>query len=238
MNAVDIALGLVAGIVSCLTPESLLLLPLVVGAAGAANRPGLFALAIGLGLAVVMSSALAGLLGTFLGLEAAWSRRFICALLILQGMLLMSASTIARFARLTGGEPSLRQTRAAMFSGVTFRLFLLSLLVGANWKPSPTPVLGRGLLMAAVGDNPAPSLGILVAFGIGAALPWIAAGRVIRLAARPVVTGLADSLAGKRVLGLTLLVVGVVGMSGQDVIAAKWIDARLPAWTRDLATRF
>jgi cytochrome c biogenesis protein CcdA len=237
MNAIDIALGWVAGVVSCLTPESLLLFPLVVGAAGASRRAGLVALSIGLGLAVVMSSALAGLLGTLLGLEAAWSRRFICALLILHGIMLMSGSFIARFPALTGGEPSLHQ-KHAVFSGVSFRLFMLSLVVGANWKPILTPVVGRGFLMAADRENLALSLGILVAFGIGAALPWIVAGRIIRLAARPVVTGLGDSIAGKRVLGLTLLVVGILGMTGQDVIVSKWIDARLPAWTRDVATRF
>jgi cytochrome c biogenesis protein CcdA len=238
MTAFDILVGFVAGVVSCLTPESLLLFPLMVGAVGVAARPGIVAIAVGLGLALVLTGAFAGSFGMLFGLDAIWSRRFICVLLILLGFVLMSGSLVARFPRLTGGEASLDGARPGMFSGATFRMLLLAMFVGANWIPVPGPTLVRASLMAADARDPALAFGTLFAFGLGAALPWIALGRIIAFFLRPTMPGLANGMAGKRILGLTLLIVAVVGMSGQDVPAAQWLNGRLPHWARKLATTF
>jgi cytochrome c-type biogenesis protein len=238
MSAVDIVLGFLAGVVSCLTPESLLLLPLMVDAAGAAQRPSVIALAIGLGLAMVLTGALAGSFAMLFGLDAIWTRRFVCALLIMLGFVLMSESLVERFPTLTGGDAALHETQAAIFSGATFRGLCLALLVGPNWIPYPGPILGRASLMAADAQNPALAFGILFVFGVGAALPWIVLGRIIRLPLLPMLPGLTTSMAGKRILGVTLLIVAIVGISGRDVEALHWLDVRLPDWSRKLATTF
>jgi cytochrome c-type biogenesis protein len=231
MTAVDIALGLLAGLVSCLTPEALLLFPLAVAAAGA-DRPGRLAtIAIGLGLSLVVTGAAA------LGFDAIWLRRVVCILLLLQGIALMSESTVERFPFLTGGLGGVHEIPgASVRSG--FRLLLLALFVGANWFPQPGPTLVRASMRAADMRNSGLAFGVLFVFGVGAAIPWIVLGRIMRLLFGPVARQAFRGMAGKRVLGVTLLVVAVLGGSGLDLAMAHWLDARLPPWTRKLAIRF
>jgi cytochrome c biogenesis protein CcdA len=232
MNVIDIVFGALAGVVSCLTPEALLLLPLMVAGAAAATRPGVVAPAIGTGVAVILTGALAASIGAIFGLGAEWLRRGVCGLLILQAILLMRESTVERFSFLTGGEGG-GATRSA-----TLRQFLLALLVGANWNPVPGPTLGKASLMAADSQNDAMAFAILFVFGAGAAVPWIAVGRVLRLIVRGAAPRLLDGLWGKRVLGVTLLAVALLGISGQDVTAAQWLDRVTPAWMHKLAVTF
>jgi len=232
MNAIDIAFGLLAGVVSCLTPEALLLLPLMVAAVGAASRPSVIAPAIGLGVAVILTGALAASFGAVFGLGAEWLRRIVCVLLIGQAILLMRESTVERFAFLTGGDGN-----GPMASGA-IRLFLLALFVGANWNPVPGPTLGKASMMAADAQDYALAFGILFAFGVGAAVPWIVLGRAIRLVVRGVAPRVLDSVAGKRILGLTLLAVAIVGIGGLDVTASQWLDSVAPAWMHKLAVTF
>jgi cytochrome c biogenesis protein CcdA len=232
MNAIDIVFGLLAGVVSCLTPEALLLLPLMVAAAGAVARPAVVAPAIGLGVAVILTGALAASFGAVSGLGAEWFRRIVCVLLIVQAILLMRASTMERFSFLTGGDAT-----GSAASGAV-RRFLLALLVGANWNPVPGPTLGKASLMAADAQNDVLAFGILFVFGAGAAVPWIVLGRAIRLVARGVAPRVLDGLAGKRILGLTLLAVAIVGVGGLDVTASRQLDRVLPPWMHKLAVTF
>lgn len=228
-----------AGIVSCLTPEALLLVPLAFGAAGANGRAGTIALAVGLGLSMVLTGLIAGSLGMAFGFEAIWYRRLVCVLLILQGIALMSASLVERYSGLTGGHPGVFDAAPATPAGNVFRLLLLAFFVGANWwHPVLGPILGRATLMAADIWNSGLALGVLFAFGVGAAVPWILLGRILRFVSRPFAGGVLHGMAGKRLLGLTLLAVAVVGLSGEDIAIAHRLDAFLPDWTRKLAITF
>jgi cytochrome c biogenesis protein CcdA len=238
MIAADIAFGFLAGAVSCLTPESLLLFPLVLGAAGANDRAGVIASAIGLGLSLILTGLVAGSLGFLFGFEAIWFRRIVCAFLALQGIVLLSASTAERFPLLMGSYGSALRARGAASRRDAFRLLLLAVFVGANWVPLVGPTLGKASLMAADTWNSGPGLAILFVFGIGAAAPWIFLGRLIRLLSRPYGGGVLDGMAGKRLLGLVLLAVAILGGTGLDIAMEHWLDARLPAWTWKLATRF
>ena len=47
-----------------------------------------------------------------------------------------------------------------------------------------------------------------------------------------------DGLAGKRILGLTLLAVAIVGVGGLDVTASRQLDRVLPPWMHKLAVTF
>ena len=89
MSAVDIVFGFLAGVVSCLTPEALLLLPLVLVAAGASSRVSMIAPAVGLGLSLVLTGIVAGSFGMF-GFDAFTLRRIVCAVLLLLSVTLRS----------------------------------------------------------------------------------------------------------------------------------------------------
>jgi len=232
MSIIDIAFGLLAGVVSCLTLEALLLLPLTVAAAGAPGRSAVIASAIGLGVAVILTGALAASFGAVFGMGAEWFRRVVCLLLIVQAILLLRESTVERFNFLTGGDGSGPVASSAV------RQFLLALFVGANWIPVPGPTLGKASLMAADGQNYALTFGILFMFGVGAAVPWIVLGRAMRLLVAGVAPRLLDSLAGKRILAATLLAVAIVGIGGLDLTGSRQLEGVLPAWMHKLAVTF
>ena len=237
MSAVDIVFGFLAGVVSCLTPEALLLLPLVLVAAGASSRVSMIAPAVGLGLSLVLTGIVAGSFGMF-GFDAFTLRRIVCAVLLLLSVTLMSASLAEQFSLFIGGHGSGFTASDTVPRGGAFRLLLLAVVVGANWIPLPGPILGKASLMSADVLNSGAGLAILFAFGAGAAVPWIVLGRVLRLLLRPVMGGLLRGMAGKRLLGLTLLVVAILGGSGLDLIMEHWLNGMLPDWTRKLALTF
>ncbi len=238
MTGIDLALGFLAGVVSCLTPGALLLFPLMVASAGAIDRVSVIAPAIGLGLSLVLTGLVAGSLGALFGVEAIWFRRIVCGLLMLQGIMLMSATMVGRFPRLTGGEAGMFDARGATRSGRAFRRLLLALFVGANWVPAVGPTLGTASLMAADTWNSGLALVVLLVFGMGAAAPWIVLGRIIRFVSRPFAGGIFEGMAGNRILGFTLLIVAVVGGIGLDLRMEHWLNALLPAWARKLAVTF
>lgn len=231
----DIALGFLAGVVSCLTPEALLLLPLIPAAAGARDRLGVIAIALGLGLALVLT----GTVGSLFAFDAIVLRKIVCALLLLQGLILMRASTVERFATITGGLGREFASPGAASFNRAIRLMVLALFVGANWlHPGQSPTLMKASLMVVARMNTAVAVGTLFAFGVGAAAPWILSGRIIRLILRRVAAGGMDGMAGKRILGLTFLIVGVLGITGLDATLAHSLNAVLPAWTKKMAVTF
>jgi cytochrome c biogenesis protein CcdA len=237
MSVIDVLFGFLAGLVSCLTPDALLLLPLALGAAGAIGRRSVIAPAVGLGLSLVLTGIAAGSFGMF-GLDAQSFRRILCAILLVLGLTLMSTPLVERFPRLTGGSGSLFDSPDSGSLGPAMRQVLLALFVGANWLPLPGPTLGKASLLAADTRGSGLGYGILFAFGIGAAIPWILVGRIVRLLLRPVAAPVFDGMAGQRFLGLALLVVAILGGSGQFDMVAQWLEALLPVWTQKLAMTF
>jgi cytochrome c-type biogenesis protein len=238
MSLIDIGFGVLAGVLSCLTPEAFLLCPLLLAAAGADDRPGLVALAVGLGLSLVLTGILAGTLGAAFGFEAVWLRRIACVLLLLQGMVLMSEALVARLPALTGGVDGGFFMPGMGPYGGAFRLLLLALLVGANWIPRVGETLGNATLMAADARDFGLALEILFGFGIGAALPWIVVGRAVRFLIPGGARSLLVGMGGKRLLGVALLVVGMLGISELDITVVHWINPMLPDWVSKLALEF
>ena len=236
MLPTDIAFGFLAGLLSCLSPEALLLFPLMVGAAGAPKRAGVVGGLAGAGLSLVLSGMVAVSLGASFGLDAIWLRRIVGGILLAHGLMLMSPKLSNRFSWFTGGAVGLSfERRPGLAVGGMFRQFLLALLVAANWLPKLTPLLARVSMMAADGRDVRLALGILFAFGVGAALPWILLGRMIRLSIGAPAT---EGMMGKAFLALSLFVVAGLSLSGFDQVVARTIDQALPQAARDLVMRY
>ena len=82
------------------------------------------------------------------------------------------------------------------------------------------------------------ALGMLFLFGMGAAVPMLAAGRVARLVVRPFAEGLLTGMASKRILGLALIALAIAGLTGLDLALVQWVDGILPSGFHNLATIF
>jgi cytochrome c-type biogenesis protein len=238
MTAADIMLGLLGGVLSCLTPETLLLLPLALAVAGGAGRANMIATAVGLGLSLVVTGLLAGSLGHGFGFEATLFRRIVCAVLVLQGIALMSAALVDHYPMFTGGHGSMFDRSGGTSVGSALRRLLLALFVGANWIPQIGPTLVKASLMAADIRNSGLALGVLFAFGVGAAIPSILLGCILRFVLRPFAGGVLHGLAGQRLLGLSLFAVAILGSTGLDITMANWLNPKLPAWAHKLSTTF
>ena len=226
MTGHDIAFGFLSGIVSFFTPEALTLLPLVLAAIAARGRAAVYTPLIGLGLALVLTSMLATAFGRATGQDAIWLRRILCGIAILLGTALVSRPLVEKFSAFTG--------LAGGELGSVVSQILLSLLIGAIWIPKISPTLGKALMMAADGRDLGPALETIFAFGAGAALPPIVIGRVSRRLLSAAAAGMLEGLAGKRVLGLALIVVAGLAISGFDTQFSAWVDQISPAPLRHL----
>ena len=88
---------------SVLSPCVLPLLPLVLGAAAAAHRCGVVALAAGLAVSFTALGLFVATIGTAIGLDADLVRDLSAALLVLIGVVLLSEALQQRFAQATAG---------------------------------------------------------------------------------------------------------------------------------------
>ena len=227
-----------AGGLSFLTPESLLLFPLLLGAIGAGGRVAALALAVGLGATLVAGGAIAVWLATTFELDASWLRWIACGLLIVQGLLLFGITGEFRMPFLTGSNGEYQPDEEPDPAGNVIRMFLLSFVAGAYWLPHAGPILVKASLMAAESRYSSAGLAILFAYGFGAALPWIVPGYLMGILMQSKLGGVADTRMGKCVLGYALLVVAGLCLSGADAILFKELNKAWPAPLLSLALRY
>ncbi len=235
MTAADIISGLMGGVLSCLTPETLLLFPLALAVAGGTGRANMIATAFGLGLSLVVTGLLAGSLSPDFGFEATLFRRIVCTVLVLQGIVLISAALAEHYPMFTGGRFDSPGTSSV---GAASRRLLLALFIGANWIPQISPTLVKASLMAADIHNSGLALLVLFAFGVGAAIPWILLGRVLRYVLHRFADGMLHGMAGQRLLGVALIAVAILGSTGLDVAISNLLNPKLPHWAHSLSVMF
>ena len=117
--------------------------------------------------------------------------------------------------------------------------FGLGLVLGAVWSPCVGPTLGAASVLAARGENLQQVAVTMAVFGLGAALPLLLLGAL----SRRLMSSWRDLLlgAGKRVkqaLGVLLIVLGALIVSGVDKDLEAALVAASPAWLTRLTTRF
>lgn len=238
MSPFDLILAVLGGVLSCLTPEAVLLFPLCLTAAAAIDRISLAAIAVGMGLSLILAGSLAVTVGTAFGFDAIWLRRIVSVLLFILGFILTRRHMVEQFPGMTGGPYGHARSGGSVGDGTTLRQFALALLIGTVWIPKVGATLGKASLMAADAHNAALALAVIFVAGVSASLPWIFLGRVMALVLRPVVLPLSHGMGGKRLLGFTLMILAAAALSGQDRTLVQRADRHIPAWAKSLAVRF
>ena len=108
---------------------------------------------------------------------------------------------------------------------------LVGLLLGAVWSPCVGPTLGAASVLAARAENLTVVALTMLAFGIGAALPLLVIGLMSREAlARWRGRLLAAGSGGKVALGVLLVAVGVLVLTGLDKRLETILVEASPAW--------
>ncbi|AVO44255.1 cytochrome c biogenesis CcdA family protein [Phreatobacter cathodiphilus] len=236
----SIGFAFLAGIVSILSPCVLPILPIVLGGAASEHRRGPLALAAGLALSFTVIGLFVATIGFSLGLDLGVFRMVAGIILLALGLAMLVPAAGARLATAAGPLSDWTQARFGGFDrGGLSGQFGVGLLLGAVWSPCVGPTLGAASLMAARGENLGQVGLTMLAFGIGAGLPLAALGalsreRLLGLRERMMAAG----QGAKTALGLVVVAVAVLVLTGWDkAIEAALVEAS-PAWLTALTTRF
>jgi cytochrome c biogenesis protein CcdA len=236
----SIGFAFLAGVVSILSPCVLPILPIVLGGAASEHRRGPLVLAAGLALSFTVIGLFVATIGFSLGLDLGVFRMVAGFILLALGLAMLVPAAGARLATAAGPLSDWTQARFGGFDrGGLSGQFGVGLLLGAVWSPCVGPTLGAASLMAARGEDLGQVGLTMLAFGIGAGLPLAALGAL----SREKLLGLRERMmaagqGAKTALGLVVVAVALLVLTGWD----KLIEARMvelsPAWLTALTTRF
>jgi len=235
-----LALAFLAGVLSILSPCVLPLLPLVLGASASAHRAGPVALAAGVTLSFVALGLFVATIGFSIGLDGAFFRMVAALLMVAAGVVLITPALQARLAVAGSGFSTWANERSQGINDQGLGgQFLIGLLLGAVWSPCAGPTLGAASVLAAQGESLGQVAATMLVFGLGAALPLVVLGMLSRQTmARWRERLMGGSLNAKRGLGIVLVVLGVLILTGLDKRLEAGLVAASPAWLTTLTTRF
>ncbi|QEL55938.1 cytochrome c biogenesis CcdA family protein [Chromobacterium paludis] len=233
-------LGLLAGLLSTLSPCVLPLLPILIGSALQAHARAPLALAAGLALSYAAAGTLLARGAAMLGLDPGLFRQGGAVMLGLLGVVLLSSTLQQRFA---ARASRLSDWGHALLAGVRpdglLGQFAIGLLLGLVWSPCVGPTLGGAVVLASQGSQLAQTALLMGLFGVGAALPivglaYLSRGAMARTKSRLQRAG----KMGKALFGLILLLVSLAMLSGADRALEGWLLDHSPDWLTALTTRF
>jgi cytochrome c-type biogenesis protein len=232
-----VVLSFFGGTLSILSPCVLPLVPIVVASALQADRRGPLALALGLVLASAGIGLFFASLAFTLAVDRDVARGVAAAAMAAVGVVLLVPRLQDMFSTLA--------TRMATAAGaLTTKLppglagqFVLGVLLGVVWTPCTGPTLASAITLAARSESLAHAGGVMLSFSVGAALPVL----ILAYGSRRLLGGHPSSLAtvgaiGKPILGVLLLTVGILAITGADKTIEAWMVTRMPAWLVDLTT--
>jgi len=231
-------LSFVAGILSTLSPCVLPLIPILVGSALTAHRMGPFALALGLALSFTVVGLFLATVGNEIGLDQTLFRNVAAILLILFGLVLLSGRLQQLFAIATSGMSGAGQPLLERISSDTLKgQLLLGLVLCVVWSPCVGPTLGATITLASQGENLGHAAVVMAIFGVGAGFPLIVLGTLshqamMRFKSKLSVTG----KNGKLLLGVLLMVLGILIVTGLDKVFEAWVLIHAPEWLIRLTT--
>jgi cytochrome c biogenesis protein CcdA len=231
LDLAAVPLALMAGVIGVLSPCVWPLVPVVTSAAAGSGRTGPIYLAGGLSL----SFAVAGTLFTWLTVSTGFNpevfRFFAAALLVTLGAVLVVPAfgnwVTLKLSMLSGSmgiQPGDNPVSAPGQFGV-------GALLGFVWLPCVGPTLGAAVALAALGQNMPMAFIVMLAYGIGTAGVLLAAGMVsskVLLRSRSNV--IARAQLGKKMLGWSVLVLGLLVLTKTDKLLEAWAVGLLPNW--------
>ncbi len=204
----------------------------------AENKLASVALGAGLALSFATAGTILASLGQMFNIAPDALRMVSAILLILFGLMLLSTRLQQRFSYATIGIGNAGNNWAATFNPEGLRgQFMLGLLLGIAWSPCVGPTLGVAIGLASQGQQLTQVALVMLLFGLGAALPIIALGMLSRQGIQKfrgellLIGG-----RGKQLLGLFMLVLGILMLTGADKYLEAKVVAITPEWLVRLTT--
>ena len=229
----QLGLSIGAGSLTTLSPCVFPLLPLVLGGAVQKNRAAPLAMGLGMVISFAAIGVVVGVLGDAIGLSPDRVRVFAAALLIAFGVVMLVPALNQRFTAMVSPLASGANAASARLDGGSmWGALAMGGLLGLIWSPCSGPLLGSALTLVASEGGAARGALILGLFGLGAAIPLVAAAYASRAGfGRVRQWVLRHGEQSKKVFGALLLLVGIVILSGADKWLETQVNERLPdAW--------
>jgi cytochrome c biogenesis protein CcdA len=179
-------------------------------------------------------------IGFGVGLDDGVFRLIGASILLVMGIMLMSEAFQVRLAvaaspLATGAQGLIERLHPVGLQGQ----FVLGLLLGGVWSPCVGPTLGAAATLAARRQDLFQVVALMIIFGLGAALPMLVIGTL----SREMMTRWRGSMAqtgkaGKRVLGVLMVVLAVFILTGTDKSIETALVAWSPHWLINITTLF
>lgn len=232
--------GMLAGVLSTLSPCVLPIIPILFASAINAHPRGSLALSGGLALSYAVIGTAIAWAGAALGLDTAVFRAVGAIILGVFGLILMSASLQEKFASATSGLGDAGSNLLARLSlDGLWGQFVIGLVLGVVWSPCVGPTLGATIVLASQGSH-LPQVALLMGvFGLGAALPIVIVGHLSRGVMAKVGGKLVNAgKAGKNILGFVMVLLAMMILFEWDKPLEAWLLNLFPDWLANLSTRY
>ncbi|KAM3092654.1 cytochrome c biogenesis CcdA family protein [Phormidesmis sp. 146-35] len=219
----SISLSLLAGILTVLSPCVLPILPILVGGSLQSHRLGPVALVVGLVSGFAVAGSVIGLTASWVTELANWLRFGAIGLLLILGTLAMFPTWSYRlFSYLPAGR--LQPSKRVGLWGE----FWLGTQLGLLWTPCAGPTLGAILILAAVHHQVISAFGLLLVYGVGAALPLLAIAYGGRFFSQRLLNLRSYSSTLQRIGGLIIVGTAIAILLGWDIQIQLWLAPLFP----------
>lgn len=227
-----------AGALTILSPCVIPLVPIVLGSAAQRHRWGPLALALGLVASFTATGFVIATVGASIGLNTETIRWWTAVLLLIVGVVLIVPRLQAVFEHAAGplanwaGE---RQARLERF-GLAGQAGI-GVLLGLVWSPCVGPTLGAATVLAAQGKDLGQVAQVMAAFALGIASVLLAMALLAQnVLARWRGRLMSAGTRGRRVLGVLIVLVAALIITGTDHKLEAAVIGVLPDWVTNLTT--
>jgi len=233
ISTLSVQIAILAGLLTVLSPCVLPILPVLIGRSLHSHRYGPVAIVIGLVGGFAVAGSLLGISASWLTGVANFLRYVAIAVLLGLGILaLFPKWSYALFSYL----PVQRWTQERLAQSATpkeprsglWGEFWLGTQLGLLWTPCAGPVLGGILVLAAVHHQVMSAFSLLLAYGLGAAIPLLVIAYGGRTLTQRLLGLRSHSLMLQKVGGIVVILSAIAISLGWDVQIQLWLAPFFP----------
>jgi cytochrome c-type biogenesis protein len=211
-NSISVGLAILAGMLTVVSPCVLPIVPIIVGRSLSTHILGPIALVLGLVTSFAVAGSLLGITAVWLTGLISFLRSLSIFLLLVLGILTLFPDLSYRLFSYLRLDRFIKEPKRVGLIGE----FWLGTQLGFLWTPCAGQVLGSILLLS-VNRQIAGALGLLIAYGIGAALPMLALAYGGRGVSRRFLKLRSSSLLLTRIGGGAIVITAIAILLGWDV---------------------
>lgn len=234
IELISLPLALMAGVLSILSPCVWPLVPIVMASSNDKTKYGQVALALGLSVAFALAGGILTFILFNLGLSPDILRWFGAVMLTIMGLSLLVPKFADMLALVLGKLTPQQQSKEPQSDGI-WAQFFVGMLLGLVWLPCVGPTLGAAIALASLGQDLIMASLVLFLFGLGTASALIVTGRLSSAVLQKARPGVFSNVANaKKLLGVLLLVLALMVMTGFDKVLETIALQYLPDWALGL----